>query len=79
MAFGAQSRRGRTLSIWMLALLVVACAAEDPPSAAVEETNGAAPAPAAVVEQFGENDPGTAGVGEATPLPLDTAVAQAVA
>ncbi len=79
MVSGVQARRVRTLGIWMLALLVTACAAEDPPAAAMEETNGEEPAPAAVVEQFGENDRETAGGGEATPLPLDTAVAPAVA
>ena len=71
--------RARWPGVWMLALLLTACAVEDPPAAAGSEEDGAESAPAAVAQQVGEDQPSPTAGGEAAPLPLDTAVAPAVA
>ena len=69
----------RTSWVWMLTLSIAACQAEDPPVADPVDGTAAAPAPAAVAELIGEDQSsGTAG-GGATPLPVDSAVAPAVA
>lgn len=64
---------------WMLVLWMTACAAEDPPVTDPDDGSVAAPAPAAVAELIGEDQSAGSASGQATPLPIDSAVAPAVA